>query len=46
VPGLAGEYEVAIQVPTGITPGDNVPVVLTMPGSPSDTATVSIQPQS
>jgi uncharacterized protein (TIGR03437 family) len=43
-PGYPGDYQVAVQVPTGVASGDDVPVVVTMFGN-SDTATVSIQPR-
>jgi uncharacterized protein (TIGR03437 family) len=45
VPGYAGEYQIDVQVPVGVTNGDNVPVVVTMLGA-SDTAAISIQPGS
>ena len=44
-PGFPGEYQVDIQVPAGVAPGDDVPVTITMPGSATDTVTVSIQPR-
>ena len=43
VPGDAGEYEVIVKVPAGVTNGDSVPVEVTMMGV-SDTANISIQP--
>ncbi|HML15958.1 MAG TPA: hypothetical protein VK419_02995 [Bryobacteraceae bacterium] len=43
VPGYAGEYQIDVQVPSGVTNGDNVPVVVTMLGA-SDTTNISIQP--
>ncbi len=43
VPGYAGEYQIDVQVPTGVASGDSVPVVVTMMGQ-SDTANISIQP--
>jgi uncharacterized protein (TIGR03437 family) len=43
-PGYPGDYQVAVEVPTGVTNGDDVPVVVTMFGN-SDTATLSIQPR-
>jgi uncharacterized protein (TIGR03437 family) len=45
VSGYAGEYQIDVQVPVGVTNGDNVPVVVTMMGA-SDTAAISIQPSS
>jgi uncharacterized protein (TIGR03437 family) len=44
VPGVAGEYQVDIQIPSGVTNGDDVPVQLTILGA-SDMATISIQPR-
>jgi uncharacterized protein (TIGR03437 family) len=41
-PGTAGEYQVDIQVPTGVPQGDAVPVTIAMPGSSAGTATLSI----
>jgi len=44
-PGFAGLYQIDFQVPTGVT-GDDVPVAVSISGSPADTRTVSIQPSS
>lgn len=41
-PGFAGLYQINVQVPPGITNGDDVPVQVTLAGM-SDTATISIQ---
>ncbi|HUJ49819.1 MAG TPA: IPT/TIG domain-containing protein [Bryobacteraceae bacterium] len=41
-PGYAGEYQIDVQVPAGVTNGDNVPIVVTMLGA-SDTAAISVQ---
>jgi uncharacterized protein (TIGR03437 family) len=43
-PGYPGDYQVAVQVPSGVAAGDDVPVVVSMFGN-SDTATVAIQPR-
>jgi uncharacterized protein (TIGR03437 family) len=43
-PGITGEYQIVFQVPTGVSSGDDVPVVLSMLGN-SDMATISIQPR-
>lgn len=43
-PGFPGEYQVDVQVPSGVANGDDTPVVITMAGL-SDTATISIQPR-
>jgi uncharacterized protein (TIGR03437 family) len=42
-PGYAGEYQIDVTVPAGVTNGDSVPVKITMLGV-SDTANISIQP--
>lgn len=44
-PGNTGLYQVDIQIPEGVTPGDDVPVVISMPGSAKDSATVAVQPR-
>jgi len=41
-PGFAGLYQIDFQVPAGVT-GDDVPVAVSISGSPADTRTVSIQ---
>ena len=41
-PGFAGLYQVNVQIPLGVQPGDDVPVEISMPGSISDTATIAI----
>jgi uncharacterized protein (TIGR03437 family) len=42
-PGYAGEYQIDVTVPAGVSNGDSVPVKVTMLGA-SDTANISIQP--
>jgi uncharacterized protein (TIGR03437 family) len=42
-PGFAGLYQVNVQVPDGVTPGDAVPVALTIGGVASNTATIAVQ---
>ena len=42
-PGYAGEYQIDVTVPPGVTNGDSVPVKIIMLGL-SDTASISIQP--
>lgn len=42
-PTYGGVYQVNITVPAGITPGSNVPLVLTVNGMPSPPAGVAIQ---
>jgi len=44
-PGYPGEYQVDITVPSGVTSGDNVPVVLTILGASDSSTTISIQPR-
>jgi len=41
-PGYVGLYQVNAQVPGGAAPGDNAPVVLTIAGVSSNTATIAI----
>jgi len=41
-PGTAGEYQVNFQVPQGVPEGDAVPLTITMPGSSTGSATLSI----
>jgi uncharacterized protein (TIGR03437 family) len=43
VPGMAGLYEVDVVVPTGITPADNVPLVVTVAGQQSTPVTIAVQ---
>jgi uncharacterized protein (TIGR03437 family) len=43
-PGFAGEYQINIQVPGGVTPGDDVPVVVSMPNGASDSVTIAVHP--
>jgi uncharacterized protein (TIGR03437 family) len=42
-PGAAGLYQVNVTIPTGVTPGNSVPVVLTIGGVASNTVTVASQ---
>ena len=41
-PGFVGLNQVNVQVPDGVTPGDAVPLVLTIGGVTSNTVTVAI----
>jgi uncharacterized protein (TIGR03437 family) len=41
-PGYAGLYQINVRVPVGVVAGDDVPVVVSMPGSVTDTATIAI----
>ena len=42
-PGLAGVYQVNALVPAGVTPGDEVPVVITQGGAQSNTVTIAVR---
>jgi len=41
-PGNAGLYQINLTVPAGVQPGDDVPVVVTMPNGSSDTVTIAV----
>lgn len=43
-PGTASEYQLNTTIPTGVQPGNSVPVVITMGGS-SDTVTIAVAAQ-
>jgi uncharacterized protein (TIGR03437 family) len=43
-PGYAGLYQVNVQVPAGVAPGDDVPIVVSMPNGASDTVTIAVHP--
>ena len=42
-PTLVGLYQVNVQVPPGVTPGNTVPVVLSIGGVQSNTVTIAVQ---
>jgi uncharacterized protein (TIGR03437 family) len=42
-PGFTGLYQVDVQIPAGVAAGNDVPLVVSMPGSVADTATIAIQ---
>jgi uncharacterized protein (TIGR03437 family) len=42
-PGLTGLYQVNVTVPPGITPGNQVPVVLSVDGSPGPPVTMAVK---
>ena len=42
-PGFTGLYQVNAYVPTGVTPGDNVPLVITQAGRVSPPVTISVR---
>ena len=41
-PGNAGQYQINVQVPTGVKPGDDVTLTVTMPDGSTDTVTIAI----
>ena len=41
-PGMAGLYQLNVVVPAGVTPGDDVPLTISLPGS-TDAATIAIR---
>jgi uncharacterized protein (TIGR03437 family) len=42
-PGYVGLYQVNVQIPAGLAGGDAVPVILTIGGVPSNTATIAVE---
>ena len=42
-PGFTGLYQVNAYVPTGVAPGDSVPLVIAQSGRPSPTVTLSVR---
>ncbi|MCZ6751693.1 MAG: hypothetical protein O7E51_07690, partial [Acidobacteria bacterium] len=42
-PGFVGLYQVNVQIPAGVTPGPEVPLVLFQNGVPSNTVTLAVQ---
>jgi uncharacterized protein (TIGR03437 family) len=42
-PGFVGLYQVNIQVPSGVQPGDAVPLIITQAGVSSNTVTVAVR---
>jgi virginiamycin B lyase len=42
-PGFVGLYQVNVQFPTGVAPGNAVPVIVTTAGLKSNTATIAVQ---
>jgi uncharacterized protein (TIGR03437 family) len=45
-PGYPGEYEIVVQVPSGVTNGDDIPVSVSILGASDNSVTISIQPSS
>jgi len=41
-PGYAGLYQLDIQIPAGVAPGDDVTLAISLPGSATDTTTIAI----
>ena len=41
-PGNAGQYQINVQVPDGVKPGDDVTLEVTMPDGSMDTVTIAI----
>jgi len=41
-PGNNGQYQINVQVPNGVTPGDDVTLEITMPDGSTDTVTIAI----
>jgi uncharacterized protein (TIGR03437 family) len=44
-PGYTGLYQINVQIPAAVPPGDDVPLVISMPGNASDSATIAIAAQ-
>jgi uncharacterized protein (TIGR03437 family) len=42
-PGFAGLYQIDVAVPKGVAPGDDVPLVITMPAGDRDTTTIAVR---
>ena len=43
-PGFAGLYQINIQIPVSVQPGDDVPLVVSSPGGQSDaTTTIAVR---
>ena len=43
LPGTIGVYQVKAVIPSGVSPGNNVPVVITVAGQQSQPATIAIR---
>jgi uncharacterized protein (TIGR03437 family) len=41
-PGFAGLYQINVPIPAGIQTGNDVPIQIGMPGSPTDAATIAV----
>ena len=42
-PGFVGLYQVSVQFPTGVTPGNAIPVIVTTANLNSNTVTIAAQ---
>jgi uncharacterized protein (TIGR03437 family) len=42
-PGFVGLYQVNVQIPTGLAPGNSVPLVITQAGIASNTVTLALK---
>jgi uncharacterized protein (TIGR03437 family) len=42
-PGSVGLYQVNVQIPSGVTPGSSVPLVISQDGVPSNTVTLALR---
>jgi len=42
-PGFVGLYQVNVQIPSGVTPGASVPLVISQDGVPSNTVTLAVR---
>jgi uncharacterized protein (TIGR03437 family) len=42
-PGFVGLYQVNVQIPAGVTPGNAVPIIINIGGIVSNTATIAVQ---
>jgi len=42
-PGVAGLYQINVTIPAGVTPGNAVPVILTVGNVQSNTVTIAVQ---
>ena len=42
-PGNAGQYQINVAIPSGVAPGDSVPLKVSMQDGSSDTVTIAVQ---
>ncbi len=43
LPGTTGTYQIQAKVPSGVAPGDQTPVVITVAGQPSPVVTMAVR---